>query len=156
MKDLKFKKKTEHRLMALFMSSSLALLQKKEVELFMEMLPPSIHRQVVHDVCVEALKGCPSLRTLFLEDEVGYQVQLLMKHPEEVIFNYGDRSNGIYFVVSGKVVLYGPSTKERSFKNTGFLGVGEYFGEVGELLDTRRTLSVQGSTYYSTFAFVSK
>lgn len=35
-----------------------------------------------------------------------------MKHPEEVIFNYGDSANGIYFIVSGKVLLYGPSIRK--------------------------------------------
>lgn len=97
--------------MGFIMSSTLSHIKKKEIEIFMEMLPPSISKEVVHDVCMETLKSLPGLRSIFSEREMGYMLKLEMKHPEEVIFNYGDRADGLYFIVSGKVLLYGPSTK---------------------------------------------
>lgn len=40
----------------------------------MEMLPPSIYKEVVHDVCMEGIKVCSLLRSIIAEEDLGYQL----------------------------------------------------------------------------------
>lgn len=79
-----------------------------------------------------------------------------MKSPDDIIFNYGDEPDGIYFVVSGGVGLFAPSLSRNSFKYVRSLTVGSYFGEIGVTLNISRTLTVNSRGHYSTLAFMRK
>ena len=58
-----------------------------------------------------------------------------------VLISEGDRSNTLYFILSGRVKVYVSDDEGREFiLNT--LQIGDYFGELGILDDDNRTASV--------------
>lgn len=95
------------------------VMKKEEMEKFLGQLSPSLKRRVITNVCHEGLKACPLLYHLFASSNLDNSLELMMKSPDDILFNYGDESNGLYFVVSGGVGLFAPSLSRPGFKYIG-------------------------------------
>lgn len=71
-----------------------------------------------------------------------------------MIFDYNAESDGMYFIITGEVDLLTPSVAKKRLTFLRKLQVGSYFGEIGVLLNTTRSLRVLNSNVsYSTLAF---
>lgn len=71
-----------------------------------------------------------------------------------MVFDYNEPSTGMYFIVNGEVDLLTPSVAKKRLTFLKKLQAGSYFGEIGVLLNTSRTLRVMNSNLcYSTLGF---
>ena len=63
--------------------------------------------------------------------------------PNEVIYQQGDPSNLVYIVISGRVEAFTQSPDGRQTRSIGFMGKGEFFGELGILTGEDRMASMR-------------
>lgn len=67
--------------------------------------------------------------------------------PSDTLFKEGEKSNTIYFILSGRIEIYHEST-QTSFKE---LEVSKYFGEIGFFLGTKRVASARALVFSELF-----
>ena len=63
--------------------------------------------------------------------------------PNEVVYSQGDPSNSVYIISSGRVEVFTHSPDGRLTRSIGFMGKGEFFGDLGVLTGHERLGSVR-------------
>jgi CRP-like cAMP-binding protein len=63
--------------------------------------------------------------------------------PNEVLYKQGDPSNSVYIVSSGRVEAFTQSPDGRMTRSIGFMGKGEFFGDLGVLTNHERLGSIR-------------
>ena len=63
--------------------------------------------------------------------------------PNEVVYSQGDPSNSVYIVAAGRVEAYTQSPDGRLTRSIGFMGKGEFFGDLGILAGHERLASIR-------------
>src|SRR5271156_776047 len=61
----------------------------------------------------------------------------------EVIYKQGDPSNSVYIVASGRVEAFTQSPDGRQTRSLGFMGKGEFFGDLGILTSQERLAAIR-------------
>lgn len=118
------------------------------------MLSPSVKSEVIAQVCKGAIRNSFILQTLEYSDELKSNFKFIPLHPEEEIYNYGDESKGIFFVIRGEICIQSPKVKHSLSVLVKFINSGGHFGEVGTLLNTRRCFNAKNAARYSLVAFL--
>ena len=90
MKDMKFDPSFQRSMFHAVTGPIVTAMNKEEMDRFLIMLSPSLHKKVITHVCHEALKACPLLYRLFSFYNIDSSLELVMKSPDDIIFNYGD------------------------------------------------------------------
>lgn len=140
MKDLKLSPLFQRNMMTYIMGIMLTQLQRIELQYFMNLLAPSLKREVIYQLFRTNIKSPCFLKSIRHDLHISQKVELLYTVPEETIFKYDSEAKGMYFIIRGEVELKAPRLSDGGFKSHKFLKIGDSFGEIGLLLNTSRTL----------------
>lgn len=81
-------------------------------------------------------------------DEIVQYLETKLSHPEEYLIKKGDKSDYIYFILSGTVLIFLNDPLFGKVKGDFFKAdEGSIFGEIGVILDTKRTANAITENY---------
>jgi len=119
--------------------------RQSDLRQFFEMVPEDLKQQVITSVFSSAVQKCHFF-DLDQHDKVMQSLNMVHTKPEETVIHRGSRADSVFIVSSGELLVCACNSlgEESVFKR---LSGGNYFGEVGVLLGTRRTASVTALNY---------
>jgi len=115
-----------------------------EEETILEELPLRLRTEVNMHMNGHVVKKVPFFKDCnsgFLNSIVNY-LRLEVYAPNEWIVKFGDISGEMYFIGKGEVEVLNAKGE-----HIAYLQEGSYFGEIGLLIEAKRTASIRSSTY---------
>jgi voltage-gated potassium channel len=119
--------------------------RQSDLRQFFQMVPEDLKQQVITSVFSSAIHKC-RLFDLDQYDKVLQNLTIMHTKPEETVVHRGERADSLFIVSSGELMVNACSSQgdENVFRR---LSAGCYFGEVGVMLNTRRTATVTALNY---------
>jgi len=137
------------------MSTHSNLDTQKELDIFMQMVSPSLRNKVTKHIFINAIAANPVLQgSQEAVDFLINDVSTLLYLPEDRIISQGEHGDSIFLIAKGNCSVWVVDhMRQQQFVRQ--LNQGEHFGEVSILYDTPRTATVK-SANYCTLASLSK
>lgn len=147
MKNMKLPERIQAKVIGFLRYTNTLLESQKELEIFLDMIPPSLREVVIRIIFEKLLLDKTSFRNSpqcieYLTRKMRTKIYM----PEEYVVSQGEQGKEMYFIAKGECsVFVKDKRKTQQFVRT--LSEGDIFGEIALINNTARTASVRTFNY---------